>query len=106
MPATVTYESPIAGATAPTATQAYGHNEVVASVTAVLYDVAATITHNMGLTAAEVAAGFPEVQIEPKILPASQPFVATYGANSVVLTLNGTADQFRVRIKRPQSKFK
>ncbi len=110
MAVTVTYEHPVTGVTPPTALQAA--DKVVAVVTATVNgDLLATIVHNMGISTADLAAGFPEVLIEP-MLPAgwtSTPHVLAGGkdATDVAVTManaGGNAnDQFRVTISHPHS---
>jgi len=112
MAVTVTYEHPVTGIVAPTALQAM--DKVVATVIATANgDVAATITHNIGLSVAQLAAGFPDILIE-HMLPAgwlSTPYVleADRLTNSIVVTMSaavGSGDanpQFRVTISRPHS---
>lgn len=105
-----TYLSPVAGLTAPTAAQAYGHNEVSADVNKGLSgDTTVTITHNMAISAADITAGFPEVCMEPTALSfySALYFVSSITTNTVVLTgaTGGgtTGANLRVRIKRPNS---
>lgn len=111
MAVTVTYKVP-AGTVAPTAQQAFGHSRLVATVIATAdADTTITITHNWGLTAAELAAGQPDVSIA--LLTAagvlSAPTVTTYGTNTVVLTKStavgsGAAPaQIQVVLTRPFS---
>jgi len=112
MAVTVTYEWPVAGATPPTALQA--NDKVVAAVEATQdADVLATITHNLGVSVADLAAGFPEVLVE-QMLPegwVSTPHALAAGklTNTLAITMSnaggsGTAgDQFRVTISRPHT---
>jgi len=62
--AVIAYEHPITGAVAPTALQAKElvTFNIIATASAA---VTVTATHNMGLSAAELALGFPEVILEP-----------------------------------------
>lgn len=92
---TVTYESPLSvqGTTVgPTAAQAANVVEVSANVIATADgDVAATLTHNYGLSAASIALGHPWVILEPLLSQALTALSAwtintPKGANSVVLT--------------------
>ncbi len=112
MGVTVMYEWPVTGVTAPTALQA--NDKVVATVVATADgDVLATIVHNMTVSAADLAAGFPEVLIEP-MLPAgwlSTPHVldGDKDATDVPVTMSaagssGNANpQFRVTVSRPHT---
>jgi len=111
----VTYEHPIAGLVAPTAAQmAVGYDEVVAQVDVELYDTTITVTHNMQISAADLAAGFPEVDICPleNQVNSAAPFItaANHTANTVVFTVTDPVTQFnalfRVTIRRPWSKDK
>jgi len=61
---TVTYEWPVAGTTAPTATQSRTHQTVSAIITGDGAATTFTVTHNWGLSTAELAAGFPWVNDE------------------------------------------
>lgn len=61
---TVTYEHPVTGVVAPTAVQA--KQTVVANVIATAdADTTAVIVHNMGVSAADLLAGFPHVILQP-----------------------------------------
>ncbi len=92
---TVTYEAPLnvqGTTTGPTAAQAANVNEVSATVIATADgDVAATVTHSYGLSAASIALGHPWVILEPLLSQALTALSAwtinsPKGANSVVLT--------------------
>lgn len=61
---TVTYETPVAGTTAPTATQSRTHQSLSAIITGDGAATTFTVTHNWGLSTAELAAGFPFVTLE------------------------------------------
>lgn len=111
MAVTVTYEHPVAGLVAPTAFQAKGivNATIIKGANA---DIAATITHNMGLSAAELAAGFPKVTITPieQVTAVLADWtVAARGANDITLAAtaavgSGSANpQVRVIIERPHS---
>lgn len=111
MAVTVTYEYPVAGLVAPTALQSA--NLVIATIIKALdADIAATITHNFGLTAAQLAAGFPIIEITPILqvdAKLSDFTVNAAGANDVsfIMTAAGgsgnVAAQVRVSIERPHS---
>ena len=111
MAVTVTYEYPVAGIVAPTALQA--KCTVVATVIkGADGDTAATITHNMNLSAAVIAAGFPVVtitKIEQITAVLADWTVTTVTANTVVMTAtagagSGSANpQIRVTVRRPHS---
>lgn len=112
MAVTVTYEHPITGAVAPTAAQVA--DKVVVNVIATAdADVLATLTHNMGISADDLAAGFPEVLVE-QMLPEgwlSTPHVLAAGktTNAVAVVMSNAvgsgnaAAQFRVTVSRPHT---
>jgi hypothetical protein len=120
MAATVVYEHPVAGGTAPTAVQAkeqvtFTINDVVTA------DSALIVTHNMGLSTADLAAGLPIVVLQPLrasartaqwiIGSAALPGATGKTANAIQLTKvsttgsdTGTAvAQIRVHLIRPHT---
>lgn len=112
MAITIGYEHPVIGAVAPTAAQVA--TQVTATVIASADgDTNADITHNMALTAAELAAGFPIIVLEPISANAqlSLWFVPTANktANAVRVTKSiaggsgNAAAQLRVHILRPHT---
>jgi len=112
MAVTTTYLHPVAGATAPTATEAFGVDQVSADIAkSADGDASVTVTHNMNTSVADLAAGFPEVALEPLLSQfyTTLPFIASRTTNTVVITLgtgggSGTAlAQIRARIRRPNS---
>lgn len=108
MPNTVTYEAPVSGTVAPTAAQSKNKNTVSAVVTGdgVVTSTSIVITHNWGLTAAQLAQGFPQVVVENLLVggQAGNPIVAAKAANSVTLTVVAfTGAALRVRLQRPMS---
>jgi len=114
MAVTETYEYPVAGAVAPTAAEVRRLSMVVASVEATAdADVLSTITHNMAISVADLAAGWPVILLEP-LLPefyVSTPYVlaADKLTNSVAITMSAgvgsgvVGDQMRVTILRPNT---
>jgi len=111
MAVTVTYEHPVAGLVPPTAVEAKGivNATIIKGADA---DIAATVTHNMGISAADLAAGFPKVTITPieQVTAAIADWtVAALGANDITLAAtagvgSGSANpQVRVIIERPHS---
>ena len=97
----------VPGATAPTAQQASRVSEVAATVTG---DGAATsfvLTHNFGMSTADLANGLPEVQFEPLLAAAwtEEPHVTVKGANSITVVVVGAAATafMNVRVKRPNT---
>jgi hypothetical protein len=120
MAATIVYEHPVAGGVAPTALQAkeqvtFTINDVVTA------DTAITVTHNMGMTTADLAAGLPIVVLQPLrasaraaqwiIGSAALPGATGKTANTIDLTkVNGLGSdsgtavaQIRVHLIRPHS---
>lgn len=120
MAATIVYEHPVAGSVAPTALQAkeqvtFTLNDVVTA------DSAITVTHNMGMSTADLAAGLPLVIFQPLrasaraaqwlIGSAALPGATGKTANSIDLTKVGTLGsdsgtavaQIRVHLIRPHS---
>lgn len=105
-----TYLWPVAGLTAPTATQSFKYNEVSADVNkGASGDTTVDITHNWALSAAVLAAGYPEVELEPSALSfySALYFVSARATNSITLTAatggGTTGANVRVRIKKPNS---
>jgi hypothetical protein len=114
MAVTGTYLHPVAGVTPPTALQSSNAQSVVADVVATAdADTTATITHNFGLSAAELASGDPRIILTPTLSQAltalSAWAVTTVATNSITLTKltstgSGNASaQLRVSIQRPHS---
>ena len=108
MAITATYQWPVTGATAPAATVAPPEiptsstrfNEVAASLVGDGVSTSIQLTTNFGLTAAELAAGFPEVRLEPNAANAPTWYVSAKASNSVTIgfnsTFNGTFGVLRV----------
>lgn len=118
MAVTVTYEFPLSvqGTTTGPTTAQIGNirNRVSANIIASADgDVAATVTHNLGSTAAQLAAGAPVVILEPLLSQAltalSSWIIATKTAIVITLTKLGStgsgnaAPQLRVHILEPSS---
>lgn len=103
---TVTYETPVAGTTAPTAAQSRTHQTIGATITGDNSAVAFTVTHNWGLSAAQLAKGFPEVNLEV-ILAAgytAAAIITSKTANTVVFSNTAfTGAGLRVTLSRPFS---
>jgi hypothetical protein len=109
MAGTATYEWPATGAMAPTALQ------VADQVTALITSdgnpqaTSAVITHNMGLSPADLAAGRPVVTIERirAVAIAESWIVALQDANSITLSQvvvgGGAGANIRVTVQRPHS---
>lgn len=112
MAVTVTYQYPVAGVVAPTALQGRVATCVATIIKGADGDTAATIVHNMGLSVAQIAAGFPIItitSIEQLTANLADWTVTTINANDVVFTAtaaggSGSANpQVRVTIRRPHS---
>ena len=86
--ATLNYIFPDAGGvTAPTQARMFGRSLVNVEVTAELYDESIVLTHNMQLTAAELAQDFPEVRFTYPTAAAasSHARVSARAANTVTI---------------------
>jgi hypothetical protein len=105
---TVTYQNPVAGVTAPTAAQALNSNTITASVNFADADTTATITHNFGLSTAQLALGFPIVSmVQTTSGTLAVNYSVTLAANTVVIakasTATGSGSVFNVAVARPFS---
>jgi len=111
---TVTYTYPVAGATAPTAAQMGNANIVRAGIIATADgDTVATVTHNMALSVAELAAGQPEVvftgTLSQALTALSSWTLTTKTTNAITLTKlvstgsGNAASQLDVVIRRPHT---
>lgn len=98
---------PATGATGPTAAQVENQDSVAVDVTTDGTATTTTLTHNLNISAADLAFGFPDVIITPNGasgIPATLLIVqSTTSANAVVLTFAAVVGTFRVKIKRPFS---
>lgn len=112
--AVIAYEHPVTGAAPPTALQA--RDQVTFNITATASaGVTVTATHNLGLSAAELALGFPEVILEPlyasagteALIDAGAWLCTTKAANTVELTKAATGGSalpvLRVHVLRPHT---
>lgn len=101
---TVTYETPVTGVTAPTAPQSRPHQQVSAVITG---DGAATtfvVTHNWNLSAADLASGWAEVELEYLLAAGytAAALITSKTANAVNFSCTAfTGAGLRVRVKRP-----
>lgn len=109
MAMTVTYEHPVAGLVPPVAVTE-SKDLVVATVgVGLAADTDAVIVHNLGLAAADLAAGHPEVVLEPLTAAAraSLWYVSAKTANNITVTKAGGvgagAAQLRAHISRPHT---
>ena len=101
---TVTYESPVTGVVAPTATQSRVAEFVSAVITGDGASTDFTVTHNWGLTAAELAQSFPWVEYEwlSSAGYSAAPIISSKTTNAVAFTNNAfTGAGLRVRLTRP-----
>ena len=106
MAGTAAYLWPATGAIAPTALQT--KDRVVALVTSDGFIGDAVITHNMGLTADDLAAGRPHVNLERNLAAsrAAQWIVSAKAANTVTLTqlaAGGAVANIQASISRPHT---
>jgi Fe-S cluster assembly scaffold protein SufB len=100
----VAYETPVTGATAPTATQDRTHQSLSAVVTGDGAATTFTITHNWGLSAAELTASWPFVEYEYLLAAGytAAALISSKTANAVAFTCTAfTGAGLRVRLMRP-----
>lgn len=107
------YKTPISGTIAPTATQAptqyfessVRFNRVNVELTGDGVATGITITHNLGLSPAELAADYPDVGLTPLLSGAPSWWVTANTANNTQLSFSGTFSGtfFIAKISRPQS---
>jgi hypothetical protein len=109
MPAgTVSYVTPVSGATGPTVAQSSQVNEVIADIAFADGNTVANIVHNLGLSAAG-ADGRPRISAYTKVSGAAlnNVAIAVVDANTVsvtpTLTSVGTGLTVRVSCQRPHS---
>lgn len=112
MAVTITYKNIGSGSTPPTQIEAQHVNSVVATITATAdADAAAVITHDLNLSAADIASGWPSVLFE-KISAMAQTsdwFIASYDPNYIGLVKRNAAGggnanpQLKVTISRPHT---
>jgi hypothetical protein len=104
---TINYENPNAGgAVAPTAAQMRTHQQMSAIITGDGATLTTVIVHNMNISAADLALGYPEVYTENLLAAGNTAAtqVTTKTANNITLTnVAFTGAGVRVRIKRPWS---
>jgi hypothetical protein len=103
---TVTYETPVIGVTAPTAAQSRTHQMVSAVITGDGAAVAFTLTHNWHLTTADLAAGYPAVELEYLLAAGytAAALITSKGTDTVVFSNTVfTGAGLRVRLLRPWS---
>ena len=103
------YLWPATGAASPTAAQVQNQDSVVVDCTSDGSFTTFTLTHNLNISAADIALGFPDILIEPNSptgIPATLLILITRpiaSGNAVIFTCAAVAATFRVKIKRPFS---
>jgi hypothetical protein len=105
---TINWLWPATGAAGPTAAQVQNQDSVTVDVTTDGVTTTQTLTHNLNISAADIANGFPHILIEPNSatgIPATLLILITrpVTANAVVLTYAAVAATFRVSIFRPHT---
>lgn len=103
---TVTYETPVVGVVAPTAAQSRPHQQISAVITGDGAATAFTLTHNWGLSVADLAVGWAEVELEYLLAAGytAAALITSKNANTVVFSCTAfTGAGLRVRLKRPWS---
>lgn len=104
-PGSVVYMLPAGGVDVPpTVQQTAGHSRVSGEATTDGAATTITLTHNLGISAADLARDFPDVDLTSadEDFNALNAFTQTKGANSVVIHVDaGTIASFRFRIERP-----
>lgn len=103
----VTYAYPVAGAVAPTAAQMFPLSLLTAQVSVVDTSLTVVVTHNMALTAAQLASLFPLVQVIAQTPgTAIVSFGVTLATNTITLTklsAAGSGGTYIVSVQRPNS---
>lgn len=105
---TVTYAYPVSGTTPPTSAQAVNSNLLTATVNAADGDTTWTITHNWGLSAAQLANLWPLVHVYVQVSGTAGPLITAALTNSNVVTFGksssaGTGGTYVVELQRPHS---
>lgn len=85
------YTNPATGATAPTAVQARTHQTMKATVTGDGATLTMTFTHNWGISAAQLALGFPNVQFEQILASGYTAAPIITGKTANAITFSNTA---------------
>lgn len=104
---TVTYAYPVAGGTAPTSKQAKRRNMLTATVIMADGETAAVVTHNWGLSNAELADLFPVVTWN-YVTPGTSPALLSFSRATNAVTINkgtgtGSGGTFEVNLERPHT---
>lgn len=108
----INYLYPVTGTTPPTFLQSLNVNTVAATIYPTSSpDTAAIVTHNFGLPAADISAGWPSIEIDPidSLAASSDWWIQSLDPNYVGLArLTSTAGQdtvpqIKVRVSRPST---
>lgn len=99
---------PATGAVTPPAGTGNNQDSATVDVTTDGTATTVTLTHNLNISAADITAGWPDINIEsngPTGIPATVLIDITrpVSANAVVLTFAAVVATFRVKIKRPHT---
>jgi hypothetical protein len=107
---TINWTNPATGAVTPTALQVANQDSVIVDLTTDGVTTTQTLTHNLNISAADLALGMPDVTFEPEsasanstLIPWMNPATPAKSANAVILTFAAVAGQLKVKIKRPHS---
>jgi hypothetical protein len=105
---TINWLWPATGATGPTAAQVANQDSVAVDITTDGTATTTTLTHNLNISPADIANGFPHIIIESNSasgIPATLLIIITrpVTANAVILTYAAVVGTFRVKILRPHS---
>lgn len=107
MAVTQNFTNPATGAVSPTAAQVQNQCEVICLITTDGVATTTTITHNLGVSAADLTLGYPDVILEPSSANAANGTLAAYisskTANTVVLTFLAVVGILNVKITRPNT---
>lgn len=114
----VTYKTPVSGTIAPVATtpptqyfeSTVRFNKVSAEVQGDAASTSVVVTHNLGLSAAELAADFPDVNFEPIVTGAPSWWVSARATNTVTIGFSATFTNGTtfgvVKVSRPLSSIR
>lgn len=103
---TINWLNPATGAVSPTAAQVAAQNEVIVDLTTDGALTSQVLTHNMGISAADIALGRPNISVQPSSALANTTlayFVSAIAANTITLTFAAVAATIRVKISRPHT---
>lgn len=106
---TIAWLKPATGAVDPTAAAVAAMNETIVNLTSDGTLTTQTLTHNMNISAADLALGYPHVTLEPGNAAAFSTFLPVINlttgktANTVVITFAAVVGIVKVRIARPNT---